>query len=449
MNRFINPSHYSILSARSERTIHYSLSPSLHFVVCKMRRFHPIFQLSRRLQSSVAKIKLNEILESRLDGIKKAGTWKAERIITSSQTINISVKNSTNKVMNFCANNYLGLSDNSEVVDAGKIAMDRYGSGLSSVRFICGTQEIHKELESKISHFHNRQDAILYASCFDANAGVFEALLTPDDAIFSDTLNHASIIDGIRLCKAKKFRYKHRDMAELESMLKTSDARLKLIVTDGVFSMDGTIAPLIEIVDLAQKYSALTFIDECHATGFFGETGRGTEEYMNVMGKIDIINSTLGKALGGAMGGYTTGTKPLIDLLRQVSRPYLFSNSLPPSVVGSAIKVFDLIESSPGLCQKLRENTTLFRKTMTEAGFKISGKDHPICPVMIGDAKLANELANKMLREGIYVIGFSYPVVPEGAARVRVQISAAHGTDQIMTAVSAFKKIGKELNIIQ
>lgn len=311
-----------------------------------------------------------------------------------------------------------------------------------------GTQTIHKELEEKISKFHSREDTILYASCFDANAGIFEVILTPEDAVFSDELNHASIIDGLRLCKAKKDRYLHRDMADLEAKLKASDARVKLIVTDGVFSMDGNIAPLPEIVNLAKKYNALTFVDDCHATGFFGKSGRGTEDYYNMLGSVDIINSTLGKALGGAMGGYTTGSKELIQLLRQKSRPYLFSNSLAPAVAGAAIKVMDMMMKPNKLIGNLEKNTKQFREGMTKAGFTISGMDHPIAPVMLGDAKLAQTFANEMLQKGIYVIGFSFPVVPKGKARIRVQLSAAHTTEEIDRAVKAFTEVGCKLKVI-
>ncbi|XP_065331495.1 2-amino-3-ketobutyrate coenzyme A ligase, mitochondrial [Cloeon dipterum] len=390
------------------------------------------------------------LLKEQLNAIKVAGTWKAERIITSKQDVGISVQGSNNKILNFCANNYLGLSSHPDVVEAGKKALDEFGAGLSSVRFICGTQSIHKKLERQISEFHGREDAILYPSCFDANAGLFEAMLGPEDAVFSDELNHASIIDGIRLCKAKKYRYKHRDLNDLENLLKEAgnSARTKLVVTDGVFSMDGNVAPLKAICDLAEKYNALTFIDECHATGFFGKTGRGTEEFFGIEGRVDVINSTLGKALGGAAGGYTTGPKELIDLLRQKSRPYLFSNSLPPPVVASASKVFDLLLSSSELCERVAKGTARFRSAMTKAGFTISGEQHPICPVMLGDARLASQFADKMLLEGIYVIGFSYPVVPQGKARIRVQISSAHSDDDIDRAVDAFVRIGKELNVV-
>ncbi|XP_035744165.1 2-amino-3-ketobutyrate coenzyme A ligase, mitochondrial-like isoform X2 [Vespa mandarinia] len=366
-------------------------------------------------------------IEPELEAIKAAGTWKSERIIVSPQRTRIILKNGI-KALNFCANNYLGLADNKEIIASAKVALDKYGAGLSSVRFICGTQEIHCELEKKIAAFHGREAAILYASCFDANAGLFEALLIPEDAVFSDELNHASIIDGIRLCKAKKYRYKHRDMADLERQLKeNSTSRLRVIATDGVFSMDGTIAPLSDIIELAKKYDAITFVDDCHATGFFGKTG---------------------KALGGAAGGYTVGKKELIDLLKQRSRPYLFSNSLPPPVVATANKVMDLITSNTTFLDNLVRNTEHFRKSMIAAGFTINGNNHPICPVMLGDAKLASTFADEMIGKEIYVIGFSYPVVPKGKARIRVQISAAHTKEDIDKAVNAFIYIGKKLSVI-
>lgn len=388
-------------------------------------------------------------IKPELAAIAKAGTWKNERIIASPQQTRITLSNGQ-KALNFCANNYLGLANNKDVINAAKVALDNYGAGLSSVRFICGTQEIHVELEKKIAAFHRREDTILYASCFDANAGIFETLLTPDDAILSDELNHASIIDGIRLCKAKKYRYKHRDMADLEDKLRESkSARLRLIASDGVFSMDGTVAPLPKIIELAKKYDAITFVDDCHATGFFGKTGRGTEEHFDHLGSIDIINSTLGKALGGAAGGYTTSRKEIVSLLRQRSRPYLFSNSLPPPVVASASKVMDLIMDSTKFLDRLAGNTEHFRNVMTKAGFTVSGDNHPICPVMLGDAKLATTFADKMIERGIYVIGFSYPVVPKDKARIRVQISAAHSIEDINHAVNAFVQIGKELAVIQ
>lgn len=399
---------------------------------------------------SHAQAACRDILQGELEGIKAAGTWKSERVITSKQAVTIHVEGQHAGVLNFCANNYLGLSSHPEVVQAGKDALDKYGAGLSSVRFICGTQAIHKELEEKISRFHGREDSILYASCFDANAGLFEILLTPQDAVLSDELNHASIIDGIRLCKARKARYQHKNMQDLEAKLQeVKDARMKLIVTDGVFSMDGNIAPLPEICALAEKYNAMVFIDECHATGFLGKTGRGTEEHFGLQpGKVDIINSTLGKALGGAAGGYTTGPKELITLLRQRARPYLFSNSLPPPVVACASKVFDLLLGSSGYAEKVQANTDRFRSQMTDAGFTIAGENHPICPVMLGDARLAAVFADQMLERGIFVIGFSFPVVPKGKARIRVQISASHTFGDIDRTVEAFKQIGKNLGVI-
>ncbi|XP_037720106.1 2-amino-3-ketobutyrate coenzyme A ligase, mitochondrial [Drosophila subpulchrella] len=415
-------------------------------IFSKMMLFRGV---GRRQYSAAAQTQLREILGTQLVGIKEAGTFKAERIITSSQSTQITVQGSDKKILNFCANNYLGLANNPEIVEHSQKLLEQYGAGLSSVRFICGTQDIHKQLEQKIAQFHGREDTILYASCFDANAGIFEAILTPEDAVFSDELNHASIIDGIRLCKAKKQRYKHRDLKDLEEQLKASDARLKLIATDGVFSMDGNIAPLARIVELAKKYSALVFVDECHATGFFGATGRGTEEYDNVMGEVDIINSTLGKALGGASGGYTTGPTELISFLRQKSRPYLFSNTLPPAVVAVGLKVMDMLLQSSELTQRVQSNTQRFRKAMTKAGFTIAGENHPICPVMLADARLASKFADEMLTRGIYVIGFSYPVVPQGKARIRVQISAAHTEAEIDRAIDAFIEVGRSLKVIQ
>ncbi|XP_055678341.1 2-amino-3-ketobutyrate coenzyme A ligase, mitochondrial [Lutzomyia longipalpis] len=401
-----------------------------------------------RSYATAAQTQLREILKQQLKDIENAGTYKNERIITSAQKTSINVAGSESPVLNFCANNYLGLSYNKDIIEYSKKVLEKYGGGASSVRFICGTQDIHKELEGKISKFHGREDTILYASCFDANAGIFEVLLTPEDAVFSDELNHASIIDGLRLCKAKKERYLHRNMEDLENKLKASTGRMKLIVTDGVFSMDGNVAPLPEIIKLAEKYNALVFLDECHATGFFGPTGRGTEEFYGLSGKVDIINSTLGKALGGASGGYTTGPRELVDLLRQRSRPYLFSNTLPPPVVGTAIKVMDILLSSSDLSKKIQRNTEHFRKGMTKAGFTIAGMDHPICPVMLGDAKLAGIFANEMLKRGIYVIGFSFPVVPKGKARIRVQISAAHSEKDIQRCIDAFKEVGRDLGVI-
>uniref|UniRef100_A0A8C5QF37 2-amino-3-ketobutyrate coenzyme A ligase, mitochondrial n=2 Tax=Leptobrachium leishanense TaxID=445787 RepID=A0A8C5QF37_9ANUR len=400
-----------------------------------------------RAQSTLAH--LRGILEEELEKIKEAGTWKSERIITSKQGPHIKVDGRNTGILNFCANNYLGLSSHPEVIRAGHDALEEFGAGLSSVRFICGTQTIHKKLEAQIARFHNREDAILYISCFDANAGIFEGLLTPEDAVLSDELNHASIIDGIRLCKANKYRYKHMDLEDLENKLKEAQKhRLRLIATDGVFSMDGDIAPLREICALAKRYNALVFIDECHATGFMGPNGRGTDELLGVMDQVAIVNSTLGKALGGAAGGYTTGPKPLIDLLRQRSRPYLFSNTLPPAVVGSASKALDLLMESNAIAKSMTAKTARFRTKMTNAGYTIGGMDHPICPVMLGDARLASQMADDMLERGIYVIGFSFPVVPKGKARIRVQVSAAHSNEDIDRCVEAFTEVGRTHGVV-
>uniref|UniRef100_A0A224YLV7 2-amino-3-ketobutyrate coenzyme A ligase, mitochondrial n=1 Tax=Rhipicephalus zambeziensis TaxID=60191 RepID=A0A224YLV7_9ACAR len=390
------------------------------------------------------------LLQEQLADIREAGTYKTERVLTSRQAASVHVAGWDRPVLNLCANNYLGLSSHPDVIEAGKKALDTHGAGLSSVRFICGTQDIHKELEQKIARFHSREDAILYASCFDANAGIFEVLLSPEDAVLSDELNHASIIDGIRLCKAQKYRYKHRDMDDLEEKLRDAvgKSRQRLIVTDGVFSMDGNVAPLRDICDLADRYNAMVFVDECHATGFFGSSGRGTEEHFGISGRVDIINSTLGKALGGAAGGYTTCRRELVDLLRQRSRPYLFSNSLPPPVVACASKVLDILLASPKLAQQVAALTEHFRSRMTAAGFNISGDDHPICPVMLGDARLAADFADGMLEQGVYVIGFSYPVVPKGKARIRVQISAAHSMEDIDRTVDAFITVGKKFGVV-
>ncbi|VDN56324.1 unnamed protein product [Dracunculus medinensis] len=383
-----------------------------------------------------------------------AGTYKYERVIFGKQGMEIRVVNQDKALINFCANNYLGnfkgLSSHAKVIEAGKKAMDSHGAGMSSVRFICGTQDIHKALEKKIAEFHGREDAILYAACFDANAGFFEVIASEEDAIISDELNHASIIDGIRLTKAKRYRYKHMDIQNLEEILKeTQGCRRRIIATDGVFSMDGDVAPLKEICNVAEKYNAVVFVDECHATGFFGKTGRGTEEQLGIQGRVDIINSTLGKALGGAMGGYTTGPKAIIDLLRQRSRPYLFSNSLAPSIVGSSLQVLNMLMVPNDFTRSLQSNITYFRNSMMQAGFKVLGDpDHPICPIFLGDAWLASRFADEMLKEGIYVIGFSYPVVPKGKARIRVQISAAHSREQIDRCINAFKTIGKTFKVI-
>ena len=394
--------------------------------------------------------KIKEHLQEELQEIKDNGLYKKERIITSPQDAVIKI-NTGEEVINFCANNYLGLSSHPEVIQAAKDAMDTHGFGMSSVRFICGTQDIHKELEQKIADFYGTEDTILYAAAFDANGGVFEPLLTKEDAIISDSLNHASIIDGVRLCKAARYRYQNNDMADLEKQLIAANengARFKIIVTDGVFSMDGLVAPLDEICDLADKYDALVMIDECHAAGFIGETGRGTLEAKNVLGRIDIITGTLGKALGGAMGGYTTAKKEVIEILRQRSRPYLFSNSLAPAIVGASIKVFDMLENDTTLRDKLEWNTNYFKKGMNEAGFDIVDGDSAIVPVMLYDAKLSQVMADKLLEEGIYVIGFFYPVVPKEKARIRVQLSAAHEKEHLDKAVSAFVKVGKELKVI-
>lgn len=393
--------------------------------------------------------KIKEHLQQEIEDIKSAGLFKKERIITSPQDAVIKISTGE-EVINFCANNYLGLSSNKEVIQAAKDAMDTHGFGMSSVRFICGTQDIHKELEKKIAEYYETEDTILYAAAFDANGGVFEPLLTAEDAIISDSLNHASIIDGVRLCKAARYRYQNSDMADLEKQLIAANengARHKIIVTDGVFSMDGLVAPLDKICDLADKYDAMVMIDECHAAGFIGETGRGTLEEKNVMGRIDIITGTLGKALGGAMGGYTTGKKEIIELLRQRSRPYLFSNSLAPAIVGASIKVFDMLSNSTELRDQLEANTNYFKKGMKEAGLEIIDGDSAIVPVMLYDAKLSQTMADMLLDEGIYVIGFFYPVVPKGKARIRVQLSAAHTTEHLDKAINAFKKVKEKLGI--
>jgi len=394
--------------------------------------------------------KIQEHFSNEIKEIKDNGLFKKERIITSPQGAVIKIS-SGEEVINFCSNNYLGLSDNPEVIQAAKDAMDSHGFGMSSVRFICGTQDIHKTLEQRIADFYQTEDTILYAAAFDANGGVFEPLLTKEDAIISDSLNHASIIDGVRLCKAARYRYKNSEMNDLEQQLieaNKNGARFKLIVTDGVFSMDGIVAPLDKICELAEKYDALVMIDECHATGFIGKTGRGTLEEKKVLNKIDIITGTLGKALGGAMGGYTTGKKEIIELLRQRSRPYLFSNSLAPALVGASIKVFDLISNDTQLRDQLENNTNYFKKGMKNAGFEIVEGDSAIVPVMLYDAKLSQTMANLLLDEGIYVIGFFYPVVPKGKARIRVQLSASHNKEHLDKAIRAFVKIGKKLNVI-
>jgi glycine C-acetyltransferase len=392
--------------------------------------------------------KFVERISAELDEIRTAGLYKSERIITSAQGPEIEVNGK--KVLNFCANNYLGLSSHPKVMEAARKYVDDRGYGLSSVRFICGTQDIHKELEAKISVFLGTEDTILYAAAFDANGGVFEPLFGDQDAIISDELNHASIIDGVRLCKAQRFRYKHNDMADLETKLKeASGARSRIVVTDGSFSMDGTIAKLDEICALAEKYDAIVMSDECHSSGFIGKTGRGTHEYRGVMGKIDLITGTLGKALGGASGGFTSGRREIIEMLRQRSRPYLFSNTVAPSIVGASITVIDLLSETTDLRDKLEFNTKYFRTKMTEAGFDIKPGDHPIVPIMLYDAVVAQQFATKLLEEGIYVIGFFFPVVAKGQARIRVQLSAAHEQRHLDKAVEAFTKIGKELGVLK
>ena len=394
--------------------------------------------------------KIKDTLKKQLQEIEETGLYKSERIITSSQDAVIKISTGE-EVINFCANNYLGLSNHPEVIQAAKDTLDSHGFGMSSVRFICGTQDIHKQLEQKITNFYTTEDTILYAACFDANGGVFEPLLTKEDAIISDSLNHASIIDGVRLCKSARYRYNNNDMTSLEEQLieaNKQNHRFKIIVTDGVFSMDGIVAKLDEICDLAERYDALVMVDECHATGFIGKTGRGTVELKNVMDRVDIVTGTLGKALGGAMGGYTTGKKEIIEILRQRSRPYLFSNSLAPAIVGASLKVFDLIANDTTLRDKLEWNTNYFRTEMEKAGFDLVGADAAIVPVMLYDAKLSQTMANKLLNEGIYVIGFFFPVVPKEKARIRVQLSAAHNKAHLDKAINAFIKVGKELKII-
>ena len=390
---------------------------------------------------------LRKRLKVEIDQIKESGRYKDERIILSPQKSIIKTKDE--KVINFCANNYLGLASNDEIIDAAKRALDTHGFGLASVRFICGTQDIHKDLENKISNFLETEDTILYAAAFDANGGLFEPLFDHNDAIVSDSLNHASIIDGIRLCKAARFRYKNNDMKDLEQkLIESSNYRNRVIVTDGVFSMDGTIAKLDKICELAKKYNSLVFVDDCHATGFVGKNGKGSQEENNVIGKIDIITGTLGKALGGGSGGFTSGKKEIIDILRQKSRPYLFSNTLAPAIVGASLKAIDLIENNKSIISKLNENTTYFRNQIKELGFDIKGDNHPIVPVMIYDDKIASEMSDYLLKNGIYVVGFSYPVVPKGLARIRVQISSSHNKKQIDKAVSLFKKAGQKFGVV-
>jgi len=382
-----------------------------------------------------------------LDGLREAGLYKSERVISSPQSARIEAGGRT--LLNFCANNYLGLADSEELREAAKATLDRYGYGMASVRFICGTQEEHKELEARISRFLGMEDTILYSSCFDANGGLFETLLSEEDAVISDALNHASIIDGVRLSKARRYRYANNDMKELEERLKeASDARFRLIATDGVFSMDGVIANLKGICDLAEKYDAMVMVDDSHAVGFVGEHGRGTPEYCGVEGRVDILTGTLGKALGGASGGYTSAAGPIVEWLRQRSRPYLFSNTLMPAIAGASLKVLDMVERGGELRRRLYDNAARFRAGMEKAGFRLAGADHPIIPVMIGDAALAGQMADRLLDHGIYVIGFSFPVVPKGQARIRTQMSAAHSSGEIDRAVEAFTAVGRELAIV-
>lgn len=388
-------------------------------------------------------------LDHKLDELKDQGLYKEERVIVTPQSANISLEDNS-KVINFCANNYLGLAHNAEIEQAAIEGIKRYGFGTASVRFICGTLSVHKELEKKMSDFFETEDTILYSSCFDANGGCFETLLGPEDAIISDSLNHASIIDGIRLCKAKRYRYQNNNLQDLEEKLKLAEqdgAKVKMIATDGVFSMDGIIADLKGICDLADQYDALVFVDDCHATGFIGEKGKGTPEYCDVMGRIDILTGTFGKALGGASGGYTSGKAEIIAWLRQRSRPYLFSNALAPAICEASLKVIDLLEKGDDLRQRLRENSAYFREKMTALGFTLAGKDHPIIPVMLGDAKVASEMASELLKEGIYVIGFSFPVVPKDQARIRTQMSAAHSKEDLDKAILSFEKVAKKMNL--
>lgn len=394
--------------------------------------------------------KIKDHLQQELASIEEAGLYKSERIIATSQDAVIKLTNGS-EVINFCANNYLGLSNDARVCEAAKRAVDSHGFGMSSVRFICGTQDIHKELESTIAKFHHTEDTILYAAAFDANGGVFEPLLTKEDAIISDSLNHASIIDGVRLCKAMRYRYANNDMADLEKQLQAAcdaGARFKIVVTDGVFSMDGYVAEIGQICDLADKYDALVMVDECHATGFIGKTGRGSVELRDALGRVDIITGTLGKALGGAMGGFTTGRKEIIEMLRQRSRPYLFSNSLAPNIVGASLEVFKMLDESTELRDRLEDNTKYFKEGLRKAGLPFNDGESAIVPVMLGDAKLSQVMANKLLDEGIYVIGFFYPVVPQGQARIRVQLSAAHTIEHLDTALTAFEKVARELGVI-
>jgi glycine C-acetyltransferase len=393
--------------------------------------------------------RVQDYLQKEIAGIKEAGLYKNERIITTPQSADIKVSTGED-VLNFCANNYLGLSNHPELVKAAKEALDSHGYGMSSVRFICGTQDLHKALEKKIAEFFGTEDTILYAACFDANGGVFEPLLSEEDAIISDSLNHASIIDGVRLCKAQRYRYKNADMADLEEQLKKAqDQRFRIVVTDGVFSMDGNVAPMDKIVALAEKYDAMVMVDECHSAGVVGETGRGVTELFNIRGKVEIITGTLGKAFGGAIGGFTTGKKEIIEILRQRSRPYLFSNSIPPMVANAGIRMFEMMDETSALQDKLHSNTDYFVAKMKDAGFDIKPTKSAICAVMLYDAKLSQEFAAKLLDEGIYVIGFYYPVVPKDQARIRVQLSAAHETAHLDKCVNAFVKVGKELGVLQ
>lgn len=395
--------------------------------------------------------KLEAFLKDELKEIESAGLFKSERVIAGKQDTEIELTDGS-RVLNFCANNYLGLSSHPRILEAAKSAIDSHGFGMSSVRFICGTQDIHKDLEARIADFHHTDDTILYAAAFDANAGVFEPLLGPDDAIISDSLNHASIIDGVRLCKAARYRYANNDMADLERQLQAAHAagcRFKMIVTDGVFSMDGYVAQIGKICDLADQYDALVMVDECHATGFIGETGRGSIELRGALGRVDIITGTLGKAMGGAMGGFTTGRKEIVEILRQRSRPYLFSNSLAPSIVGASLEVFNMLDESTALRDQLEENTNYFKAGMRRVGLPIKDGESAIVPVMLGDAKLSQTMADRLLEEGIYVIGFFYPVVPKGAARIRVQLSAAHTKEQLDLAIAAFEKVGRELGVLE
>ncbi len=392
--------------------------------------------------------RMTEFIRAELESIRTAGLYKDERALLGPQQVRI--QTAGGEVLNFCVNNYLGLANHPQIIQAAQNALDRYGYGMASVRFICGTQEVHKKLEERVSKFLETEDTILYSSCFDANAGLFETLLDENDAVISDRLNHASIIDGVRLCKAQRFRYNHADMDHLETQLKRAEKyRFRIIATDGVFSMDGDVAPLNEICDLAESYDALVMVDDSHATGFFGPKGRGSLDYRNVMGRVDIITSTFGKALGGASGGFTSGKKEIVALLRQRSRPYLFSNSLSPVIAATTLKAIELVTESSHLLETLRENVAWFREKIQDAGFKIRPGDHPIIPIMLGEARLARDMAEEMLKEGIYVVGFSYPVVPKDQARIRIQISAAHKKEDLDRAVQAFKKVGQHLKVLK